>query len=34
MQINVRDNNVEQALRVMKKKIQREGSREMKASSF
>ncbi|MDG1153757.1 MAG: 30S ribosomal protein S21 [Alphaproteobacteria bacterium] len=31
MQINVRDNNVEQALRVMKKKLQREGiPREMK----
>ncbi len=31
MQINVRDNNVEQALRVLKKKLQREGVyREMK----
>lgn len=31
MQINVRDNNVEQALRVLKKKLQREGIyREMK----
>lgn len=31
MQIIVRDNNVEQALRVMKKKLQREGIfREMK----
>lgn len=31
MQINVRDNNVEQAIRVMKKKLQREGiPREMK----
>mgnify|MGYP006121295489 CR=1 FL=1 len=31
MQINVRNNNVEQALRVMKKKLQREGiPREMK----
>lgn len=25
MQINVRDNNVEQALRILKKKLQREG---------
>ena len=25
MQINVRDNNVEQAIRVLKKKLQREG---------
>ena len=31
MQINVRDNNVEQALRALKKKLQREGVyREMK----
>ena len=31
MQIIVRDNNVEQALRALKKKLQREGeSREMK----
>ncbi|MGB2388121.1 MAG: 30S ribosomal protein S21, partial [Henriciella sp.] len=32
MQITVRDNNVEQALRALKKKMQREGLfREMKA---
>lgn len=32
MQVLVRDNNVEQALRVLKKKLQREGVfREMKA---
>jgi small subunit ribosomal protein S21 len=32
MQVLVRDNNVEQALRVLKKKLQREGLfREMKA---
>ena len=31
MQINVRDNNIEQALRVFKKRLQREGiPREMK----
>ena len=31
VQVNVRDNNIEQALRVMKKKLQREGVfREMK----
>ncbi|PIZ33639.1 MAG: 30S ribosomal protein S21 [Alphaproteobacteria bacterium CG_4_10_14_0_8_um_filter_37_21] len=31
MEVNVRDNNVEQALRVLKKKMQREGIyREMK----
>ena len=31
MQVNVRDNNVEQALRALKKKLQREGVfREMK----
>lgn len=31
VQVNVRDNNVEQALRVLKKKMQREGLfREMK----
>ncbi len=31
MQINVRDNNVEQAMRALKKKLQREGVyREMK----
>lgn len=35
MQIIVRDNNVEQALRVLKKRMQREGIfREMKARSF
>lgn len=34
MQVLVRDNNVEQALRVLKKKMQREGLfREMKARS-
>lgn len=34
MQVLVRDNNVEQALRVLKKKLQREGVfREMKARS-
>lgn len=32
MQVHVRDNNVDQALRVLKKKLQREGVfREMKA---
>ena len=31
MQVNVRDNNIEQALRALKKKLQREGvCREMK----
>ena len=31
MQVNVRDNNIEQALRALKKKLQREGVfREMK----
>ncbi len=35
LQVLVRDNNVEQALRVLKKKMQREGVfREMKAKSF
>jgi small subunit ribosomal protein S21 len=35
MQAIVRDNNVEQALRVLKKKMQREGVfREMKRASF
>ena len=35
MQVLVRDNNVEQALRVLKKKMQREGMfREMKRASF
>ncbi|MER0238821.1 30S ribosomal protein S21 [Fulvimarina sp. MAC8] len=35
MQIIVRDNNVEQALRALKKKLQREGVfREMKQRSF
>jgi small subunit ribosomal protein S21 len=35
MQVIVRDNNVEQALRVLKKKMQREGVfREMKRASF
>jgi len=35
MQILVRDNNVEQALRVLKKKMQREGVfRELKRKSF
>lgn len=35
MQIVVRDNNVDQALRVLKKKMQREGLfREMKAKRF
>ena len=35
MQVLVRDNNVDQALRVLKKKMQREGLfREMKARSF
>ncbi|MCA1489642.1 MULTISPECIES: 30S ribosomal protein S21 [Sinorhizobium/Ensifer group] len=34
MQVTVRDNNVEQALRVLKKKMQREGLfREMRARS-
>lgn len=35
MQISVRDNNVDQALRVLKKKLQREGVfREMKLKEF
>lgn len=35
MQVLVRDNNVDQALRVLKKKMQREGLfREMRAHSF
>ena len=35
MQVLVRDNNVEQALRVLKKKLQREGVfREMKRARF
>ncbi|MBC8129648.1 MAG: 30S ribosomal protein S21 [Rhizobiaceae bacterium] len=35
MRVEVRDNNVDQALRVLKKKMQREGVfREMKARSF
>jgi small subunit ribosomal protein S21 len=35
MQVFVRDNNVEQALRILKKKMQREGVfREMKRRSF
>ena len=35
MQVLVRDNNIEQALRVLKKKMQREGVfREMKRASF
>ena len=35
MQVLVRDNNVEQALRVLKKKMQREGVfREMKRRRF
>jgi small subunit ribosomal protein S21 len=35
MQVLVRDNNVEQALRVLKKKMQREGLfREMKRAKF
>jgi len=35
MQVLVRDNNVEQALKVLKKKMQREGMfREMKRASF
>src|SRR3974390_2260227 len=35
MQVLVRDNNVEQALRVLKKKLQREGVfREMKRASY
>ncbi|MBO3759274.1 30S ribosomal protein S21 [Ciceribacter sp. L1K23] len=34
MQVLVRDNNIEQAMRVLKKKLQREGVfREMKARS-
>lgn len=35
MQVQVRDNNVDQALRVLKKKLQREGVfREMKLRSY
>ena len=35
MQVLVRDNNVEQALRILKKKLQREGVfREMKRARF
>lgn len=35
VQVNVRDNNVEQALRALKKKLQREGIfREMKLRRF
>ena len=35
MQVFVRDNNVDQALRILKKKMQREGVfREMKRASF
>ncbi len=35
VQINVRDNNVEQALRILKKKLQREGLfREIKQRRF
>lgn len=35
MQVDVRDNNVDQALRVLKKKLQREGVfREMKLRNF
>ncbi|MFC0191477.1 30S ribosomal protein S21 [Aureimonas pseudogalii] len=35
MKVDVRDNNVDQALRALKKKLQREGVfREMKARSF
>ena len=35
MQVLVRDNNIEQALRVLKKKMQREGVfREMRRGSF
>ena len=35
VQVNVRDNNIEQALRVMKKKLQREGTfREMKERRY
>ena len=35
LQVSVRDNNVDQALRVMKKKMQREGMfREMRAKEF
>ncbi|HWJ88861.1 MAG TPA: 30S ribosomal protein S21 [Pelagibacterium sp.] len=35
MQVQVRDNNVDQALRVLKKKLQREGVfREMKVRRF
>ena len=35
MQVLVRDNNIDQALRVLKKKMQREGMfRDMKAKQF
>ena len=35
MQVSVRDNNVEQAMRALKKKLQREGVfREMKLKDF
>jgi len=35
MQVNVRDNNIDQALRALKKKLQREGVfREMKRKQF
>ncbi len=35
MQVHVRDNNVEQALRVLKKRLQREGLfRELKLKQF
>jgi len=34
MQVLVRDDNVEQALRVLKKKLQREGVLEMKRAAF
>ena len=35
MQVHVRDNNVDQALRILKKKLQREGVfREMKRRRF
>lgn len=35
MQVNVRDNNIEQALRALKKKLQREGVfRELKLRTY
>lgn len=34
LQVFVRDNNVDQALRILKKKMQREGFREMKQRRF